>query len=91
VWFTELDDLGRLIQGRIKDLEAAGEIEPPEDTRGPGRFNGYCARACIAYDYLVREVGRGEASFMGPRRCCGEDPEGTGRWIQREPLLACIR
>ena len=66
VWFTELDDLGRLIQGRIEDLEAAGEIEPPEDTGGPGRFNGYCARACIAYDYLVREVAEARRLSWDP-------------------------
>jgi hypothetical protein len=66
VWFTELDDLGRLIQGRIEDLEAAGEIESPEDSGGPGRFNGYCARACIAYDYLVREVAEARRLSWDP-------------------------
>jgi hypothetical protein len=77
VRFTELDDLGRLIQGTIKDLEAAGEIEPPVSSGGPGRFNGYCARACIAYDYLVREVAEA--------RRLSRDPDDVVVKTRKEP------
>ena len=66
VRFTEVDDLGRLIQGTIEKLAAAGKVEPAEDTGGPGLFDGYCARACIAYDYLVREVAEARGLSWDP-------------------------
>ncbi|MDQ3645291.1 MAG: hypothetical protein M3356_07290 [Actinomycetota bacterium] len=45
------DELAELVQRAIDLLETAGTIEKP-DLR---EYDGYCARACAAYKYLVEQ------------------------------------
>src|SRR5580700_2155416 len=56
VKFAETDGLGRLIQGAIDELEAARALRPdcPVSDDSP-RYEGYCARACEAYVFLMRD------------------------------------
>lgn len=61
---AEYDDLARTVHAAIETLEAAGKIDDAGADEDYGAFNGYCARACAAYAYLVehepkaREISR---------------------------------
>jgi hypothetical protein len=50
---ADYDDLARTIHAAIETLEAAGKIHDGGAEPGYAPFNGYCARACAAYAYLV--------------------------------------
>lgn len=48
-------------------LEAVGEIKPPADADDGPEFDGYCARSCGAYQYLVTHDPRA-ATLAGDRQ-----------------------
>lgn len=59
------DDLARLIHSAIETLEIAGTIKNDPDT-GSFDFDGYCARACSAYQYLAAHDPRAAKLSVNP-------------------------
>lgn len=52
------DKLARMIHDAIELLETAGTIEKPQLSRRHAPYNGYCARAGSAYQYLAKHDPR---------------------------------
>lgn len=79
--FAEIDPLGELIHAAIQMLEAIGEFE-----RGDTEFaayDGYCARACSAYKYLVEHDRRAARLAADPDVTIkySKDKRGSHYWL----------
>jgi hypothetical protein len=77
----EVDALGELVQAAIQMLEATGEFERG-DTRYAA-YDGYCARACSAYKYLIDNDERARTLAAHPEVAIKyrKDGEKSHYWL----------
>jgi hypothetical protein len=89
--FVAPDHLGRFIQDAIDQLmciRGAGRLSrkaPHFDSRRSPRYEGFCARACEAYLYLLRDPRTGSFGSAGaePRYVKHSEVRGDSHyWIQ---------